>query len=225
LYVLCCSLAASGSSQNIFGKTKTIHYLALGDSIAFGIGALPPLTGYVYHYRDYLSADAFVLLKNLSKPGITTKGLLNQLKTLKVQNADLVTLSIGGNNVLSCARDNFKELDMECAESGLKRFAKDFPKIIAKIRSLNPNATIQVMNLYNPFEESDSLYSQANEIISQLNSIIDLHQKDQYTVIDVHSAFVGNERTYTYFYGLLLKDVHPTGFGHLAIAKLHYNAL
>jgi lysophospholipase L1-like esterase len=202
-------------------KDETIQYLALGDSIAYGIGAVPPLTGYVYHYRDFLSRDARVELNNLAKPGLTSAGLLAQLDSLGEENADLVTVSIGGNNVLGCGKNNFQEIDGDCAAEGLKKLAVDWPKIIAKIRSLNPEAKIQVMNLYNPFAKSDPVYESANEIILQLNSLLSSGQLGEYSLVDVYSVFAGKERRYTYFYSLV-RDVHPTGVGHVRIAKLHY---
>ena len=201
-------------------EDETIQFLALGDSIAYGIGSLPPLTGYVYHYRDFLSRDARVELKNLAKPGLTSAGLLAQLATLGEKNADLVTVSIGGNNVLGCGKDHFREIDGECTAKGLKTLAEDWPKIIAEIRNLNPQAKIQVMNLYNPFSKNDPVYDSANEVILQLNSLLSSGQ-GEYSVVDVYSAFSGKERRYTYFYSLV-RDVHPTGVGHLKIAKLHY---
>lgn len=217
VFVFPTSSLAKGAGD----EDGAIKYLALGDSIAYGIGSVPPLTGYVYHYRDFLSLDARVGLKNLAKPGLTSAGLLAQLAALGEEDADLVTVSIGGNNVLGCGKNNFQEIDLDCAASGLKGLAEDWPKIIAEIRSLNPHAKIQVMNLYNPFAKSDPVYESANEVILQLNSLLSSGQNGQYSVVDVYSAFKGKERKYTYFYSLF-RDVHPTGVGHLKIAKLHY---
>jgi lysophospholipase L1-like esterase len=83
-------------------------YTALGDSISFGLSASQG-NGYVNLLHNYLtSTEKFSneKLNNLSKPGDTSSDLLAKLKTdatirESVKMSNIITISIGGNNILS----------------------------------------------------------------------------------------------------------------------------
>ncbi|TGE31698.1 GDSL-type esterase/lipase family protein [Desulfosporosinus sp. Sb-LF] len=83
------------------------NLVSLGDSIAYGTGA-PTGLGYTDLFFSYLQSkqdEEGIQLFNLSKPGAKSSGLLNQLRddgTLKdpLAHARVVTVSIGGNNLL-----------------------------------------------------------------------------------------------------------------------------
>lgn len=81
LLMLTQAFAAPSSKGKPGGDTKTttINYVALGDSIADGMGATN-YYGYVDLYRDFLTTNGTkVDLKNKSIPGIKTGDLLFQL--------------------------------------------------------------------------------------------------------------------------------------------------
>ncbi|MFA6940969.1 MAG: Ig-like domain-containing protein [Clostridiaceae bacterium] len=82
-------------------------YVALGDSISFGMSAANNI-GYTAMFSNHLKSleqYSSLVFVNKSQPGYTTSDLLNQLTIPSVQadllNADIVTISIGGNNLLS----------------------------------------------------------------------------------------------------------------------------
>ncbi|MCY6355622.1 GDSL-type esterase/lipase family protein [Clostridium sp. ZS2-4] len=93
------------NSMKYENETK---YIALGDSIAFGLSA-DLNKGYVDLFKDYLiSTKQYNQLKlnNLAVPGYKSSHLLDKLKNEdKIRNyvrqADVITISIGGNNLLS----------------------------------------------------------------------------------------------------------------------------
>lgn len=93
----------SNSSQTI----KCTSYLALGDSISYGMSA-ETRKGYVdlfYNHLGTISNYGRVDLKNLSVCGDKSSDLLAKLQTNEyqnaVKNAKVITISIGGNNLLS----------------------------------------------------------------------------------------------------------------------------
>lgn len=99
-----------------------------------------------------------VILDNQSIPGATTEDLLYWLDndTLiqdAVKKANLITISIGGNNILFAGvRSGYTEIYDNTAKEGVISFCDDFPKIIDKINSLNKNKpVILIMNLYNTY--------------------------------------------------------------------------
>ena len=83
-------------------------YTALGDSISFGLSASQG-NGYVnLLYNNLIATEKFSneKLNNLSKPGDKSSDLLVKLKTdatmrESVKMSNIITISIGGNNILS----------------------------------------------------------------------------------------------------------------------------
>lgn len=93
------------NSMKLENETK---YIALGDSIAFGLSA-DSNKGYVELFKDYLiSTKQYneLALNNLAVPGYKSSDLLDKLKNedkirKAVRQANIITISIGGNNLLS----------------------------------------------------------------------------------------------------------------------------
>lgn len=88
----------------------TVLYTALGDSIGFGLFA-PIGDGYVGAYERLTEADTGVNVNviNLSVPGWTSRDLLgairgNLLFRLSVATSTIVTVNIGGNDLLGSRR-------------------------------------------------------------------------------------------------------------------------
>lgn len=83
-------------------------YLSLGDSIAYGMSAAPG-SDYVHLFYNYLVANQTygqLGLNNLAVCGDTSSNLLKKLQTdssyiAAVRKAKVITISIGGNNLLS----------------------------------------------------------------------------------------------------------------------------
>ncbi len=102
----------------------TLQYTALGDSIAFGIGATG-FYGYVNYFRDFLATEFHrVILTNQAVPGFTSTLLLLQLQQdsatrQAVKNANLITISIGGANLLNCIASP----NPACFQNGVLTFA------------------------------------------------------------------------------------------------------
>lgn len=89
----------------------TLHYVALGDSVTYGMSAyiVPPPSPAYFGYADMLeeALDAFADVDyiNAGAPGIDSTGLFMRVKYCpitrpKVEDRDLVTINIGGNNLL-----------------------------------------------------------------------------------------------------------------------------
>ena len=155
-------------------------YLALGDSVAAGVGAGDPdEDGYVPQLRDRLltGLECWPLdvlrcyglrVYNLAEPGATTDDVLaDQLPQatalLTGRNDDrrpfndvqVVTLTIGGNDVfgpvVGACRDGVDENCAAAVESSLLRVATNLPVILRGLRSAaGPDTTIAVMTYYNP---------------------------------------------------------------------------
>lgn len=208
-------------------------YTALGDSIAFGSGATNRY-GYVYRFNDYLRKRVGrVKLKNLSFLGRTSSGLLKQLQTnietwYAVKYAKIITISIGGNNLLKSAWGNYVMIDESIAQAGVEKFCADWPKILQVIRKqIGSRAKIYMMTLYNPFREDDPNYKVANTLISRINDCIadpGLIETYKYSVVDVYCLFESNPAKDWTKFTQTLRNPHPNDMGHYQIALLHEKA-
>jgi lysophospholipase L1-like esterase len=155
-------------------------YLALGDSVAAGVGAQPPATeGYVPELHDLLAAevpcgDGRALgcrldLLNIAVPGATTTKLIaDQLPTAlsvitarratasPIDDVRLITLDIGGNDVFgpilqACSSDPQTPGCATTISTVLGAVAMNFQTILSKLReAAGPDTTIAVMTYYNP---------------------------------------------------------------------------
>jgi lysophospholipase L1-like esterase len=93
-----------------------VVYVALGDTIAEGVAASAG-NGYAYRLRDDLARTrGRVDLLNFGQGGSTSSDLVamlagNREVRAALRSAHLITLSIGGNHLLGCGRDNFATVD------------------------------------------------------------------------------------------------------------------
>jgi len=146
----------------------TVLYTALGDSIGFGLFA-PIGNGYVPTYDRLVEADsgANVNTINLCVPGWTSSDLMNAIRgnlifRLSVATSTIVTVNIGGNDLLG-ARRAYKGRtcggadNQNCLRSGVGIFTANFNAILAEVRSLRAgrNTIIRTMDVYNPFVNED----------------------------------------------------------------------
>lgn len=241
--------------------TKTISYVALGDSIATGtVYPGKTITTYVSYFYQFLqeqNSGAEVTLKNLATDGARTNELYSRLGldsspcdsglVSAVENADIITISIGGNNLMQAAKDssalggyNFNNIDTTAVESGVSDFNAQWKPIINEIKRLNPDVQIIVITIYNPYNESDvSLHNTVDSYLFRadgtgINDVIRNNTGLGYYVADVYEAFnqnySNNMGAITYFYpspfdiwGTLTRNPHPNESGQNIITGLHEN--
>jgi hypothetical protein len=204
-----------------------LRYLALGDCLTKGPLALF-LDGFAYRFCRFLSCThRCVNCRNLGRFGLKSWGLLRQLKCDRevkyaVKEADIITISIGGNNILRSASNNYTCINKRIAHEGIEYFREDWPKILYNIRNtLCSEAEVYVMNLYNPYCPNDPNYEIADYFICELNSIIEdrrLINIYSYNVVDVYCKFERNkDKEWTFFQNIFFRDPHPNWEGNQQI--------
>ncbi|MEE9277837.1 MAG: SGNH/GDSL hydrolase family protein, partial [Dehalococcoidia bacterium] len=157
----------------VFGQSPAaegaLQYLALGDSLAVGVGASDPATtAYVPRFHDYLSSsDALsgLGLINLSVSGETSSSMISEgqleaaLATLRQHNANassdddirVVTLTIGGNDVFALVPTCSGGLSPECAAavgSTFETFSGNFNSILGELRGAGGAAVAIIVMTY-----------------------------------------------------------------------------
>ena len=142
-------------------------YLALGDSLAAGMQPSGDQKdrGYAGPVLEGLrKTQPGTQLKNLGCSGETTTSMLKggrcpypetsqvaaAVAFLKANAATtrLVTLDMGANNVLPCAKPT--AVDQACATSSTTTVAKELATILGQIRAAAPKVQIVLLTYYNP---------------------------------------------------------------------------
>ena len=219
--------ASSNTSKisylNYFRNSKKtmVYHLAIGDSVIHGIGA-PKDENLVYQFSNKLGNQIHkkIHFQNDGIDGITSGELKNLILKRKfdieIKKADIITINVGGNDILRMVKggnvynalQNFGEIK--------STFSKNLTDITARIRTLNPKATIVFLELYNPLPPSDQVYSLADKLLPNWNLQI-------YKVAAHHPSSIVVDTTKV-INGEKLKNlspdgVHPNSAGYAAISE------
>ncbi len=130
--------------------------LGMGDSLTRGIGDSQGL-GYFGRVREVLEkVNNKLTAVNLAIAGQTSNDLQKQMNQREVQQmirqARWITMTIGGNDLFR-GSGGLEELNLDQALISRNTYEKNLNTMFAKIRQLNPQATVYMFALYNPFSD------------------------------------------------------------------------
>lgn len=223
--ILCAALVLL--SFGVFSYAKKapppVKFVVLGDSIAAGSGVEDKKDAYAW----LIAADKGYDLANFARGGDTSADLLRKVTEDEeirqaVGAADIIAVSIGGNDLMHAEEVASMVIEGMLGEYGriepvLDTFRKNFAKIIAALRALNPDAMLIVQTLYNPAFPLPSLVEAYDTAIKGLNAVIHKYlakHPGAYRIADVYAAFQGRN-------GLAFIDMtHPSAAGHAMIAAV-----
>ena len=210
-------------SVTAFAAEEKLNFLSLGDSIAAGAGLVAPNR---QTYGAIVSNTNGYNFKNDAISGHTTQAMFKRINEPKVaediKNADIICISIGGNNFLmnnlpGLINDALEKNDYTKFDEIADTYYNELGKIFTYIRELNGEATLILQTLYNPMFADDSLRMVYQEGADRLNTTMTKFLADNeglYTLVDVGAAFTnyGDE--------IIAADyIHPNSQGHIAIAR------
>jgi len=151
---------------------------------------------YTYQFKNYLETNGYTVnMTDLSVPGDLTADLLSKVRAnlSAVQAADVITISIGGNDVLAAgANSGFSQIDTTQFTAISAAINSNLDATLSTIRANNQDAKIILMNLFNlyhPSEKSltgDSLYMQTDSFLKPDGSWVGAvfnAMKDKYNLI------------------------------------------
>lgn len=260
--LLACCAAALAACNNDGGTAEKTEIVYLGDSIAEGIlGASPLGLRHEYAYANVLGRRNDFEYYNHSVSGHLTKDLLALLNNdlgydgargliLHVREADIIHVSILGNDLLQDMSMN--DVVLEAAQGlytiidGIAETAyENITGIVARIRELNPDATLIFQNVYNPLSEKSTLVDAETRatlaaehdtypedfrqlgagILDRLNGVLDRYLAEHPGAFIIADAQAEFDRIFAEDYergkDLIYPDyIHPSNEGHAVLADL-----
>lgn len=184
-------------------KKEPFIYVALGDSTVEGVGATSPERSFAPIISMFLKRyKGNVAFYNLGKSGSAVRDVLeNQVKKAIELKPNLVTISVGSNDILQRRFQN--------------HFGKDLHAVLAKLRT-QTNAEI-VMNNIPDFSITSAVPSYlkmiSGYIVKKMNLIIQ-KAAEKYQVVLVDLYFYSSIYGTTYPEAVSDDNFHPSDFGY-----------
>ena len=196
------------------------NYVVLGDSIAQGYG--------VYN-RDKAAYGRIVAdtngydYANFGVNGLRSWDLIEQLKTdevaAAVAKADIISLSIGGNDYL---QQDLPKIYTQVSQGNYKivddiqnNFREYFAEIISMLKAASPDAALFVQTLYNPrYDALREFYGLAVERINAVITEYLAENPDAFYLVDTVPLMEGHPEY------IAADTVHPSAVGNVELARL-----
>lgn len=224
--------AHSAAEGGTLAGAAEIQIAALGDSLTKGTGD-PTGEGYV---RQVVSAlqqtkeKPVRLLNNMALNGLRSDELVRLLDTEKgmrysLQQANLILLSIGGNDLFQSAGDetggSAAGLSPEKVEKKLHESLGSLKALLDKLHEINPDATLVYVGLYNPFYDMEKLRSGSISVQKwNAEAYTMLQQQPGRILVPTFDLFESNIGAY-----LSSDHFHPNHEGYARIAARIVQAL
>lgn len=214
-----------------FNHDDRINYIAIGDSLSAGVNAYGEIS---YGYSDFLASylDRKDKLKSYSK-GFATSGyrvsdVLHQLETNQIltvdhktlslkkslRDAQLVTLSIGGNDLLSNVSLSTVDLEVLDETQVIKIIDKMNMELATLLKELRKYAKQEIILIgyYNPFKNTSLNMNRVFTYLDEKTKLI--CQKYDVTYVNTYTLFKDNPN-----YLPNPTNIHPSSEGYEAISK------
>lgn len=206
---------------------KKVYYLALGDSLATGEGAYgKKIKGYTTSVKDYLKQNDLleIYVNEFAENGYRTTDLINAIKDNKkikkqdkeitIQNslikADLVTLSIGANDILN--KINIEQsIDYKQIYNYIDDLSTDLDKLLKLMREYCKE-DIVLIGYYNPYpylnnKEIDDIFYYLNKKYKEICEEYNVNYVEIDQIFKENPDFLPNDN-----------DIHPSNEGYKTIA-------
>jgi lysophospholipase L1-like esterase len=200
---------------------RDIHHLALGDSVIHGFGA-NETENLVYKFSSQLGVEInkTVHYSNRGKNGLTSTELNQQLQNglfdEEIKNSDIITINIGGNDVLKIAKKQDFYTAIKSFDTLQTTFTSNLAEISAKIHSLNSDATIVLLELYNPLPADHQMYTLADQLLPKWNlKIYEVSQQIPASLVVETTKVINSQNPQN----LSADGVHPNVSGYAAITE------
>ncbi len=208
---------AQSSLASTLARSKTVHLVALGDSLTHGLGDASG-EGYVGDVTNqFRTAGYTVIQSNLGIDGLTSTGLrkeVSQTATINLlKTANFILISIGGNDLNQAA--GLPSINTAKIAKARAQFDANLEAILHQIRGVNQSAAILLIGLYNPYGDIASAKAQTDAIVETWNADEQnvVSQFSGALVVQTYDLFQFNPGKYLY-----IDHFHPNQLGYERIA-------
>ncbi|MCR5456809.1 MAG: SGNH/GDSL hydrolase family protein [Clostridiales bacterium] len=202
-------------------------YVALGDSIPAGYG----LSNTKDAYPSILAGEIHYTLYNQAHSGDTTSDLINKLKNVtdksRLSQASLVTISIGGNDLMGSFENILTLLygSDDVIDSIYAASIANLRTICSTILTLVPkNCIILFHNIYNPYSGMGSIGALVGQRIGrenqQIKTVCDEYPRIHYVDVTSMNSNPNNFNAGSGSTFSEILDCHPTNAGHSVLAGI-----
>ena len=139
-------------------KKDTVTYVAIGDSLTQGVGDTTNQGGFVPILSQAMGADFNwqVTSNNYGIAGNTSNQILKRMKEKAdiqrdLKKAKLMTLTVGGNDVMHVVKDNITNLSVDTFNKPAVAYQKRLRQIVELARKDNKTLPIYIVGIYNPY--------------------------------------------------------------------------
>ncbi|MBO4893626.1 MAG: SGNH/GDSL hydrolase family protein [Clostridia bacterium] len=201
-------------------ESEPLNYLLIGDSIAQGYGVenrneasfgkiVANTNGYNYRNLAYSASDTGDWLKNLD----------NEYYISAVEEADIISLSVGSNDYLASSDVVLLVLEdmvgyMKEIKAREEIILENFSKIIDRIYEINPDVVLLVNNVYVAWRFiGGKVFTDASNCVNDAYDRYLAENPGAFYLVDFASAMNGKPQ-------LIADDcVHPNAEGNIVLAK------
>ncbi len=170
--------APSRISQEELGLSvnRKFRYLALGDSLTEGVGDVTGQGGFVPLLAQSLVNEYGyeVDVQNFGISGNTSTQILKRMKENKelkqaLKEADLLTVTVGGNDLRKVIIKNLSNLKLSTFDKPAREYGRNLEKIVKRARQENANLPIYILGIYNPFYLSFPELTEMQTVVDKWN--------------------------------------------------------
>ncbi|WP_246050138.1 SGNH/GDSL hydrolase family protein [Aquibacillus sediminis] len=209
-----------GNTVELFLKDD-LKMVAIGDSLTQGVGDETDNGGYVgILNHTFERSDQKIEIENFGKRGNRSDQLLARLEQQEIvesiEDANIVLLTIGANDIMKVVKDNFTNLREEPFNQEKVAYIERLRAIFDKIFAINPEVEVFLVGFYNPFEKYFSNIEQLGIILDGWNTAGRnvTNQYDQASFIPTDDLFQSVDKN------LFADDnFHPNADGYQLIAE------
>lgn len=180
-------------------KKQNLKLVALGDSLTFGVGDTTEKGGYVGLIKQKLDKDQPVKVTtyNAGKTGDRSDQIekrtneSTEIQT-KLKEADVITMTVGGNDLMKVLQQNFLSLAQNklsaAMPSAKEKYATSLQSLLTTVRKYNPDAPVFLISVYNPFFVYFPTLTQMQQYTDEWNEVAKdtLAKNDNMYFVDVN---------------------------------------
>lgn len=204
-------------------RPRDITVVSAGDSLTEGIGDSKDQGGYIPYIKTLLEKEKGINKVNIYNFGVKGNRTTQLLKRIHsdeikdaIKKADMVILTIGGNDIMKVLKDHISDLKVSVFSKEKEVYKNHLHTIMDEIVKQNPDVSIVLIGMYNPFSQVFSNIQEMNDIVAEWN------QAGQLVMANYPNAyFVSIEDLFLNPKGDLLytDHFHPNDKGYQLIAE------